>query len=62
MFFTKMQKIRGVKPTNTCFVVVRSFANIKLARDALCALIMGSEPGKVYNRLKTVSKRVQERL
>merc|ERR1712139_397079 len=39
-----------------------SFANIKLARDAVCALILGSEPGKVYSRLRTVTKRMQERL
>lgn len=26
-----------------------SFSNIKAARDAICALILGSPPGKVYS-------------
>ncbi|KAF4677710.1 pre-rRNA-processing protein pno1 [Perkinsus chesapeaki] len=39
-----------------------SFTNIRLARDAICSLILGSPPSKVYQRLRTVSKRVQERL
>merc|ERR1719281_1621665 len=29
--------------------ILGSFGNIKMARDSLCALIMGSDPGKVYN-------------
>lgn len=39
-----------------------AFQNIKLARDALCSLILGTPPGKVYNHLRIVSKRVQEKL
>lgn len=42
--------------------ILGSFANIKLARDSICALILGSAPGKVYTKLRTVSKRLQERL
>uniref|UniRef100_A0A7S1FHS7 K Homology domain-containing protein n=1 Tax=Noctiluca scintillans TaxID=2966 RepID=A0A7S1FHS7_NOCSC len=42
--------------------ILGSFSNIKLARDAICSLILGSEPGKVYTRLRTVSKRLQERI
>lgn len=42
--------------------ILGSFANIKLARDAICALILGSSPGKVYTRLRTVTKRLQERI
>lgn len=42
--------------------ILGSFANIKLARDALCSLILGSAPGKVYTKLRTVSKRLQERI
>merc|ERR1719281_1478425 len=42
--------------------ILGSFANIKLARDSVCSLILGSNPGKVYTRLRTVSKRLQERL
>jgi len=41
--------------------ILGSFANIKIARDAICALIMGSPPGKVYARLRQVSSRVNER-
>merc|ERR1719191_462548 len=42
--------------------ILGSFANIKLARDSLCSLILGSAPGKVYTKLRTVSKRMQERI
>jgi RNA-binding protein PNO1 len=41
--------------------ILGSFNNIKLARDAVCALIMGSPPGKVYNRMRTVAARMGER-
>ncbi|CAE7301000.1 PNO1 [Symbiodinium pilosum] len=39
--------------------ILGSFANIKLARDSICSLILGSAPGKVYTKLRTVSKRLQ---
>lgn len=42
--------------------ILGAFHNIKLARDSICALIIGSPPSKVYNRLRTVSRRLQERL
>lgn len=42
--------------------ILGSFHNIKLARNAICSLILGSPPSKVYNHLKTVSKRIQEKL
>lgn len=42
--------------------ILGSFSNIKLARDSICSLILGSAPGKVYTRLRTVSKRLQERI
>uniref|UniRef100_A0A7S4KUX2 K Homology domain-containing protein n=1 Tax=Paramoeba aestuarina TaxID=180227 RepID=A0A7S4KUX2_9EUKA len=38
-----------------------SFANIKVARDAICDLIMGSPASKVYTRLRTSSSRSVER-
>lgn len=38
-----------------------SFANIKLARNAICNLIMGAPPGKVYNQMRNVSRRLNER-
>jgi RNA-binding protein PNO1 len=41
--------------------ILGTFQNIKVAKDALVALIMGSPPGKVYNRLRTVSARLRER-
>lgn len=42
--------------------ILGSFANIRLARDSICNLILGSAPNKVYTKLRTVSKRLQERL
>merc|ERR1719291_123806 len=42
--------------------ILGSFANIRLTRDSICNLILGSAPGKVYTKLRTVSKRLQERL
>merc|ERR1719453_1227733 len=42
--------------------ILGSFSNIKLARDSICNLILGAAPGKVYTRLRTVSKRLQERI
>lgn len=41
--------------------IMGSFNNIKIARDAICALILGSPPGKVYAKLRTVSARINER-
>jgi len=40
--------------------ILGSFQNIRVARDAICALIMGSPPGKVYSRLRTVCSRLAE--
>jgi len=42
--------------------ILGSFTNIRMARDSICSLILGSAPGKVYTKLRTVSKRMQERL
>ncbi|KAJ1930421.1 pre-rRNA-processing protein pno1 [Tieghemiomyces parasiticus] len=41
--------------------IMGSFANIKVARDAIVSLIMGSPPGKVYANLRTISTRMKER-
>ena len=41
--------------------ILGNFANIKLARDAICSLIMGAPPGTVYNRMRTVASRMNER-
>ena len=41
--------------------IMGSFSNIKLAKDALCNLIIGAPPGKVYNQMRNVAKRLSER-
>lgn len=41
--------------------ILGSFASIRIARDAICALILGSPPGKVYHGLRTVAARQRER-
>ena len=46
---------------NTRIHILGSFANIKVARDAMCALIMGAPPGKVYAKMRTVASRMSER-
>lgn len=39
-----------------------SYQNIQLARRAICNLIMGSPPSKVYGNLRSVAARVSERM
>ena len=39
-----------------------SFSNIRLARNSICDLILGSPPSKVYTKLNVVAKRLQERI
>jgi len=34
-----------------------SYGNIRLARNAICDLILGAPPGKVYNNMRNVAKR-----
>ncbi|KAF5189756.1 Pre-rrna-processing protein pno1 [Thalictrum thalictroides] len=41
--------------------ILGSFINIKVARDSLCSLILGSPAGKVYSKLRAVSARIAER-
>ncbi|TPX45154.1 hypothetical protein SeLEV6574_g04049 [Synchytrium endobioticum] len=41
--------------------ILGSFANIKIARDAVVNLIMGASPGKVYSHLRIVGSRLKER-
>ncbi|KAI4521574.1 eukaryotic type KH-domain (KH-domain type I) [Schizophyllum commune Loenen D] len=41
--------------------ILGSFANIKVAKDAIVSLILGSPPGKVYANLRTVSARMKQR-
>ncbi|KAI9294402.1 pre-rRNA-processing protein PNO1 [Neoconidiobolus thromboides FSU 785] len=41
--------------------ILGSFQNIRIAKDAVCSLILGSPPGKVYSTLRTISSRLKER-
>ena len=41
--------------------ILGCFGNISFARDAICSLILGSPPGKVYSKLRNVSKRLSEK-
>mmetsp|Transcript_19832 Transcript_19832/g.21562 ORF Transcript_19832/g.21562 Transcript_19832/m.21562 type:complete len:221 (+) Transcript_19832:66-728(+) len=41
--------------------IMGNYSNIATARDAICHLIMGSPPGKVYNQMRNVAKRMNER-
>ena len=38
-----------------------SYGNIRMARNAICDLILGAPPGKVYNNMRNVAKRMNER-
>jgi len=41
--------------------ILGSVQNIKIARDAVVSLILGSPPGKVYAHLRTVGARMKQR-
>ena len=41
--------------------ILGGFQNIKVARTAVCALILGSPPGKVYSNMRNVASRMKER-
>ncbi|KAG9010113.1 pre-rRNA-processing protein pno1 [Tulasnella sp. JGI-2019a] len=41
--------------------ILGSFQNIRLAKDAIVALILGSPPGKVYASLRTIGARLKQR-
>ncbi|EGC36030.1 hypothetical protein DICPUDRAFT_151576 [Dictyostelium purpureum] len=41
--------------------ILGSYSNIRVAKDAICDLIIGSPPGKVYAKLRTVASRISER-
>ncbi|KAL3287782.1 hypothetical protein HHI36_002244 [Cryptolaemus montrouzieri] len=42
--------------------ILGSFQNIQLARRAICNLILGSPPSKVYGQLRNVASRVSARM
>jgi len=41
--------------------ILGSFQNIKVARDAICGLILGSPPGKVYSRMRGICARMNDK-
>eukprot|EP00753_Platysulcus_tardus_P005996 PLAT13866.1.p1 GENE.PLAT13866.1~~PLAT13866.1.p1 ORF type:complete len:259 (+),score=104.36 PLAT13866.1:22-777(+) len=41
--------------------ILGSYANVQIAQEAIVSLIMGSPPGKVYNRMRLVARRASER-
>lgn len=41
--------------------ILGSYENTRLARRAICNLVLGAAPGKVYNKLQSVSARLNER-
>ncbi|CDJ44886.1 hypothetical protein, conserved, partial [Eimeria tenella] len=42
--------------------ILGSFECIKLARHSICSLILGKPQGKVYSQLRTVAKRLSQRI
>ena len=40
--------------------ILGSFQNIRVARDSICSLILGSPAGKVYSRLHSISARLSQ--
>ncbi|EDW56275.1 GM23025 [Drosophila sechellia] len=42
--------------------ILGSYQNIQLARRAVCNLILGSPPSKVYSNLRSVASRLSERM
>lgn len=41
--------------------ILGGYTNIKMAREAVMALILGAPPGKVYGNLRTIASRLKER-
>ena len=41
--------------------ILGSYQNIRIARDAISDLVLGSPPGKVYSKLRTVASRMAQR-
>ena len=42
--------------------ILGSFQNIQIARTAICSLILGSPPSKVYGNMRAIAARSTERL
>lgn len=41
--------------------ILGSYENTRLARHSISSLVLGAAPGKIYNKLRTVSARLNER-
>jgi RNA-binding protein PNO1 len=41
--------------------ILGSYSNIRIAKDAIMNLILGSTPGRVYNQLRNTVSRIKER-
>lgn len=41
--------------------ILGSYENTRLARNAVSSLVLGAAPGKIYNKLRTVSARLNEK-
>jgi RNA-binding protein PNO1 len=41
--------------------ILGSVSHIRVARDAICSLILGAPPGKVYNSMRTTASRLLQR-
>lgn len=42
--------------------ILGAYANIQVAKDTICSLILGTPPGKVYNQMRHVASRLQQRM
>lgn len=40
--------------------IMGSFQNIRIARETVVSLVLGAPPGKIYNNLKIISRRMKE--
>ena len=41
--------------------ILGSFQNIRIAQESIVSLILGAPPGKIYNNLRIISRRMKER-
>ncbi|KAK3011684.1 hypothetical protein RJ639_010864 [Escallonia herrerae] len=46
---------------NSTIYILGSYANIEIAKDAICSLILGSPAPKAYSKLRAVTARAAER-
>lgn len=41
--------------------ILGAFENIGMARESIVSLVLGAQPGKVYNNLRIMAGRMKER-